>query len=90
MSEAAVSFDATMTEDGRIEVPESELARVLSLQEARGRTVHVSITPATKKPLRSSRGRLKHLAPTLGSLDVEAAKAEMTAEADRSLDEWDQ
>lgn len=87
MTEGAVSFDATLTDDGRIEVPESELARVLSLQETRGRKVHVSITPTSPKPLRSSRGRLKHLAPRLSQLDIDGAKAEMTAEADRPLAE---
>jgi hypothetical protein len=90
MSEGAVSFDAMLTDDGRIEVPAAELGRVLSLQEARSRKVHVSITAADAKPLRSSRGRLKHLSATLGSLDVDAAREEMTTEADHSLAEWDQ
>jgi hypothetical protein len=90
MSEGAVSFDALLTDDGRIEVPESELGRVLSMQEARGRKVHVSITAADAKPLRSSRGRLKHLASSLGGLDIDAARAELTAEADKSLAKWDQ
>ncbi|WP_375425484.1 hypothetical protein [uncultured Friedmanniella sp.] len=68
-----------------------ELGRsVAELNRLRRQLVRRSAVPVRsqrKKQLRSSRGKLAHLADTLGTVDIAEVRAELTRQADRSLDE---
>lgn len=85
MTAEPVAFDAVFDDAGRLRVPEDAAARLseeLGRRPEPGDVVHVSVVPQRPRPRRSSYGRLRHLAPTLGKVDVSAIRRELTAELD--------